>query len=356
MASVLDNCEPIYSIKFFDRGGNSMDGPSNIQELTWSRILDDSSDATMQYIISDDSCCSILGDIEPYAHEVGVFRNEKLVWYGWVLNVEYKRNEVNIDAFDALGWLKRRLVHTTMTWADVDLSDIFLDLWNDAMAPSPIRAQVVTTSSGVRESRESKTNTNRATWASVKEMLDTGLDVTTFGQTVLAGIIHTTKPIEIFLPDVDGDVALTKLGSEYANRIIVDSSNTIRAIYPPNVEPTANSYYPLVEETIYDPQLQDQVSAENAAKSRYEYSRRVPRVIRTQDSLVLQPNFDININDLIPGIRVIVDTKGLCYETKQEFRLGMVNVTVSGGQEKVAVSLQPTGPRDMLDSAEDPIL
>lgn len=351
----LENCEPSYSIKFFNRGGGVMDGPSNITDLNWQRRLDDDSKSSLTYLISSDDCCSELGKLEPIANEVGIYRNGTMVWYGWILNIEYSRSEVNIDAFDALGWLKRRLVHSNMDFINEELSTIFLALWNDAMAPSPIRAQVLTSPTGVRESRSVKTNTNRATWSSVKEMLDTGLDVTTFGQTVLAGIVHTTKPIEINLPDVEGDVTVSKLGSEYANRITVDASESIRYTYPPTLDPSANDLYPLVEDVIYDPQIQDIQSAENAAKSRYEYSRRVPRVITTRDSLVLQPNLDIDVNDLIPGVRVIVDTTGLCYATKQEFRLGQVDVNMSSGREKVSISLQPTGPRDSLNSADDPI-
>lgn len=351
----IDNCVPGYSIRYFNRGGQPMESPDNILDIHWQRKLDDDSIFEITYIISEDDCCSELGTLEPIAHEVGVFRNGTMVWYGWILNVDYKRHEVFLDAFDALGWLKRRKIHSDMEWVSEDLSNIFEDLWDDAMAPSPIRARVITTPSLVRESRAVKTNTNRATWSSVKEMLDTGLDVTAFGQTVLAGVIHTTTVLELSLSDFEGDVTVSKLGSQYSNQVTVDASESIRATYP-DTPPSANDLYPLVEEVIYDPQLQDQVSAENAAKARYEYSRRVPRVIKTNEALVLQPNFDVDINQLIPGMRVIMDTEGLCYSTKQEFRLGQVDVNVAAGIEKISISLQPVGPRDDLNSAEPPIL
>lgn len=351
----MDNCVLGYTVKYFNRGGQPIASESNILDIHWQRKLDDDSICEINYIISEDNCCSELGQLEPIAHEIGIYENGTMVWYGWILNIEYSRNGVFLDAFDALGWLKRRKIHNDITWVNTDESDIFLDLWNDAMNPSPVRARVLTTPTGIKESREVKKDTNKATWSSVKEMLDTGLDVTTFGQTILAGIIHTVKPLEIRLSDIEGDATVVKQGSQYANSITVDASESIRATYP-DTPPSANDFYPLVEEVIYDPQIQDQQTAENTAKSRYEYSRRVPRIVKTGDSLVLQQNLDIDVNDLIPGIKVIMDTEGLCYATKQEFRLGQVDVNIAAGVKKISISLQPVGARGDLNSAEDPIL
>jgi hypothetical protein len=112
----------------------------------------------------------------------------------------------------------------------------------------------------------------------------------------------------------------------------------------------------LVEEVIKDSQLSTNESAEHAAKARYEFKRIVPRIVRTQDGLVLQQNVDIFVSDLVCGSTVIVDTFGLCYDVKQSFRLGNVNVVVAGGVETIDIGLQPVGPLGSLSSAEDPVL
>lgn len=349
-----DNCDPSYTIRFFDRSGRSFSAPSNIETLEWGRRLDDISVASMEFVIAGDDCCSELGVLEPMAHGVEIRRDGKQVWYGWLLSVEYGRFKVNVEAFDALGWLKRRLVHADKTWTNIDVATMFDDLWHDAMDIDPVLIEVIVLLTGTLESRDVRVSENRITWNIVREMLDTGLDVTVFGQKILAGLIPTTKPIEIKLSDVSGDVSVTKFGPGYANHVIVDSSDDVQAAYPPG-PPAANQFYPLVEQVIKDSQLQDVQSALNAAKARYEYSRRVPRIVQTNDSLVLNPNLDIGVNDLIPGVKVVVDTEGLCYSTKQEFRLGRVDVTMSGGSEQISISLQPVGPSGSLDDIDDPI-
>lgn len=349
-----DHCDPRYEIRFYDRSGNNILGPPKLASLNWGRKLDNISRAELKYVISADNCCEELGGLEPHAHSLGIFRSGKMVWYGWVEDIDYGRNDVTIPAYDALQWLKQRVVHNDLSWVATDLMTIFKDIWEDAMAPDPINVELMLFLTGVQESRELKAADLSYSWAAVGEMLDTGLDVTVIGQKVLAGIIPTTKPMQLRLRDVQGDVSVVKKGSKYASRVIVDASASVQGIYPPG-PPASNGLYPLVETIIRDAKIQDVVSADNAAKARYEYSRRVPRLISTKDSLVLQPNLDMQINDLIPGIRTVIDTEGLCYSTKQEFRLGEVNVTVAGGEEKIAVSMQPVGARDSLNEAEAPL-
>lgn len=349
------NCDPRYSVRFFDRGGRSLDGPKNVELLHWQRKLDDTSVCELDIVIAGDGCCSELNKIEPIAHMLEIRRDATLVWAGWVLDTEEGRSSFHFDAFDAIGWLKRRKIHSDMSWVNVEVSEIFDDLWNDAMAPDPVRAQVIKISTGTTDTRSVKVSDNKLTWSPVKQMLDSGLDITCLGNSIIAGIVHTTKPIELKLSDFEGDVRLSKLGSQYANDITVDASEQIQAHYP-DTPAGANSIYPLVEVVVKDTEIQDIGTAYNTAKARYEASRYVPRVLINTDSLTLRSNVDVDINDLIPGIRIIVDTEGLCTEVKQEFRLGQVDVNMQAGQEKITVSLQPVGPRDNLDSALDPIL
>jgi len=348
------NCEPNYEVIYYDRFGRAYDSPKNISSIDWNRRLDNISTSKIEYVISEDSCCEQLGIIEPIAHQMGIFRNKTLSWWGWVSNARYGRSSVTIEAFDALGWLKRRIIHNDLTWVSTDLTDIFIELWHDAMDPSPVAAETVAYPSGVLQSREEYISANRITWNAVQEMLDTGLDLTVFGQKILVGIIPSNRPMEIKLSDISGDVDVTKYGNGYANKIYADANDYTVGIYPPG-PPVGNSLYPLSEFVIKDGSIQDQVSADDAARSRYEYSRFVPRLVSTRDSIVLNPNFNIHVNDMIPGMKVVMDTTGLCYATKQELRLGELNVHVESGIERLSISLQPLGPEGGLDGAEDPV-
>lgn len=346
-----DLCEPNYSIVYYDRYDRSINSPVNISEIQWGRKIDAISTSTITYVVSDDSCCEQLGVLEPIAHKIGIKRNEELAWYGWLENVEYGRNEIIVNSFDALGWLQRRVIRDDLSWTNADLTTIFTDIYNNALSIDPISAEIVQYPSGTTATREEKQSAFRVAWSAVSEMLDTGLDITVFGQKILAGVIPTTRPIELTLNDMQGDVRVQKAGKAYGNRIISDANDATVGVYPPGPA-TGNAIYPLTEVVIRDGQLQDQASADNAAKSRYEYSRYVPRLVTTQDALVLNPNFNAKVNELIPGMKVIIDTTGICYVTRQEMRLGSIDVSVSGGSEKVSISLQPTGAAEGLDTAE----
>lgn len=351
----IDNCDQNYSIKFYDAGGNSFDAPTDqIDSLDYHRKLDDESDCNIDFIITTDDCCRTLGTLEPYAHEVEIIRNADQVWYGWLLDIENTRGEVHVNAFDALGWLKRRIARYDRNFQSVDLADIFYQVWHDAMDISPVRARIITTPTGIREDRTVNAADRRFAFNIVKEMLDTGLDATAFGQTILAGIVHSSKPIELLLAEVSGDVGVTKKGSSYANKLYFNASADVTAEFPATT--AANAYYPLVEGVVNDSQVQTSESALAALQAKYQViGTRPPRVITAADSLILQPNSNIKLNDLVPGIRATVDTTGLCYSIQQEFRLGQVDVTVSSRNEQISVSLQPNGPLDDLSDLDESV-
>jgi len=347
-------CDPQYTVTYYSSGGTAYDAPDNIQTLDWDRRLDEISQAKTQYYISDDSCCHQLGNLEPLVTEKAIRRNGELVWYGWVTRVDYGRNDVVVEARDALWWLARRAVHNDIIVTDTDLSDIFQLVWDDAIAPDEINASVVTIASGVRESREIKQSENRYAWNVIKEMLDSGLDVTAIANVVYAGFVINSRPLELRLADVQGDVRVTKDGTKYANRVIMDAGDQAVGVYPPG-PPRRNEFYPLTETILKDFQIGDEESAENRAKARYEYSRIVPRLVRNQDSIVLNPNTTLDIRDLIPGSEMAVDTTGLCYSQKELFRLGKLDVNVKAGVETIQLGLQPSGPNGGLEDSGEVI-
>lgn len=346
-------CNFDYTVTFYDRAGRALDATGGITDLGWGRRLDDISRSDITYCLSNDNCCTGLGALEPYAHSMAIRRNNILVWYGWILDVDYGRENVQVNCFDALGWTRRRRIRTDLDFINQDVAVIAEAIWHDAMDISPIAAEIMTIPTGVFESRSVRREEYRFAWNVLTEMLGTGLDMTVFGQKILNGIIYSVKPIELTLADVQGDIRFLKDGTQYGNSIIVDANESVVAQYPPTI-PNGTDNFPLVEQIIKDSQIQDTQSALNAAQSRYEYAgRRPPRIVQTQDGLTLNPNVDVTINDLVAGVKVILDTTGLCIATKQEFRLGTLDVRVTEGEETINISLQPVGAQNSLADAED---
>ena len=354
---MADDCDPSYSVTFYDRGGQIIPSPDRIATLSWGRNLDAVSRARITYTITSDDCCANLGYLEAVVHECAIRRNDDLVWYGWLQQPEYSKGSVEIPCVDALWWLNKRVIHKDIKWNNTDLSDIFNDIWEEVIVNTDnIRAFTTITQSGTKETREVLATTNRTGWSVTQEMLDTGLDITVVGQNVFGGIPFNEAPRQIKLSDMQGNPSVLKDGEQFATRVIVDANQDIQATYPEGPGWSGSDYYPLVEEVVRDSQIQDVQSALNAAKARYEYTRTVPRVINLRDGLTLSPSTTLTFDDLIPGRRVIVDTDGLCYNTKEEFRIGVVDVDVAGGIETIRLGLQPKGPAGGLANIEDPLV
>jgi len=352
----FSECNPDYRVVFFNRSDNALPAAGTPIKIEYERVVDDISRSTITYSVTDASCCAALGGIEPIAHAAGIYRNNKLAWYGWIDKVDYGFGDVKIRLWDGLNWLRKRAVHYDHNWVTADLAVVFQDLWDDAMAPDVIsQMRVITNSTGVFENRAVQAKANRYVWNVVQEMLDSGLDVTCYGKTIIAGIISNNRPLQLRLRDVQGDPRVVKDGQLYGNRIIFDANEAAVGIYPPG-PPAGNSYYPLVETIVKDAQVQDAQSAQNAARARYEFNRMVPRLVNMQDGIQLQPTSNLTVEDLIPGVLMDLDTEGLCYDQKETFRLGGVNVEVGGGVETVRMSLQPTGPLASLSDASDAVI
>lgn len=345
----MSECEPSYTIRYYG-GTRALDQPLNIQGLSYGRRLDDISNSQVDYIVSSDACCQFLTNLEPYRDAYGIYRNGELTWYGWIQTVEYNRGIVSVRAMDGLRWLQKRVVHDDLKYVNTDQSDIFEGIYHSAMDLSPVALQLDVRKSGTLESRTIDKDQYRLAWNIVREMLDTGLDVTVYGQTIVVGQLGR-RPIEMKLTDAIGNPSLTKDGGLYANRIIANVAGDVVGIYPPG-NPQASDNYPLVEEVITDGQIPDVQSAVNIAKSRYDFSKIVPRVVNTQDGITLQPSNNIKLNNLICGQLINLTTTGICYDTRESFRLGTVDVVVSGGVETIKISLQPVGTLGTLDSSE----
>jgi hypothetical protein len=347
-------CNPTYSVRFFNRAGAPIAVPPTPLSVSWGRRLDDISSASIIWSVSGDDCCDELGGIEPIAHFVGIYRENGEVWYGTVKMISYGFSTIELRADDALFWLTRRRIHNDLTLTSMDLSDQFQAIYDDAMAPDPLsQFAVVRTGTGVYESRTVQVRDYRTAWNVIQEMLVTGLDVTTLGRTIYAGVVQF-RPLVINLRDVQGDPRITKDGGKYANSVTMDASDTVNATYPSG-DPTANASYPLTEIILKDSQVQDVTSATNAAKARYEYSRQVPRLVSFSDGIQLGPESGIDVSTLLCGQLITVNSEGLCYAQRESFRLGGVDVTMAGGVELVKLSLQPVGPIASLEDAGDPV-
>lgn len=330
------NCGEDYRV-VYRRGASALAIGQTAMQVRWSRVRDDISTATITHGIGGIDCCDQLADLEPWADDVAIYRDGGLVWCGPVSRVEYQPDQVTVDAFDVLGWLTRRLIHTDQVHVGVDLSDIFAAYWNDAMLPSPIPALLDLDPCGVVGDRTVLAAEYRNAWDVTRELLDTGLDICALGQRIIGGGLDVGF-ITMTDQNFSGPIGLIKDGGQYANRAVVKAESGVVGIAA--ISPS--DPYPLVEIVTEDAQVQDVASATAAAQTRIDYSQTVPRRVDTPEGVSLILDETVTIDKLVPGLLVQLTTTALCYDRTEAYSLQRVEVDV-GETEDVRVTLQPLG-------------
>lgn len=85
---------------------------ADITKLTWTRRMDEVSEAEVEIGLTGDSsqtCCACLAVVEPFCHELHIWRDGQEVWVGPIEAIRYERDRVTIKARDSLAWLDVRI-------------------------------------------------------------------------------------------------------------------------------------------------------------------------------------------------------------------------------------------------------
>lgn len=340
----MNACDPTYEVRYGVRGQKSAIAMQTIQQVEWGRRLDDISKGKVTHILNDMSCCDELSRLEPWSDTVEIHRNGNLAWMGWITGVEYSRSSVVVEASDALIWSRYRILNGGYEKTQ-DSAEHFRDIWNASVgsgSPSPIPIDLNISLTGIVENRRYLESYKRIAWFIIKELIEGSLDITALGNQIYAGALSIGGVLNLGSDDFAGDIVLRKAGELYANQVLVEGARQVQGQFPAGTIP-GDGIYPLVQDLIYDEAITSAASAAATAQSRYEYTAGVvPRIVRAGDALQLRQGA-IDVEQLIPSRIINLDTTDLCYSQSQQFRLGGVDVTYSGGIEQVGISLQPIG-------------
>lgn len=351
MAELAPSCAlEEYGVAFVKNGRRLSTKRAKIEKLKWGRVLDGISGASVDLITAGEDCCGEIGAVDHWNTEMVIFAfnaassKDEVIWRGPCMVPEFDKGRVSIPALDVLAWLEVRVLEQLFNFVDTDMAKIFIDLATYALTKDAKHIpeySFVVYDSGVKESRKVDTQTLRYCWAVVQEMLNTGLDITTFGSQILTGTPAFTT-IDLFDTDITGAAPVIKDGKQFANRVLANASRDIVGIYPPGI-PEGTNGYPLVETILSDSQLQDIKSAENAAQARWEYSKNGVRRISATGGLTLNPASGIDVKRLLAGQLFNFQATETCYGATETMRLGGLNVEVTQGRQTTTIDLQPVG-------------
>lgn len=333
-----------------------------VTDVMWQRRLNGQSIAsvTLAKPAVSTSCCELLGQISPWAHELAIYRAGRLVWQGPVLQPLETRNEFVVNAVDITGWFDVRAAVTSYVYSETvgpvgvlpptDAVVIAQRLLGDAFPTTDdtnIRPYWQFTTGGVVVEQAANARVDMV--GDLFEDLTKGLDYTTIGRRLIVTppgrLSATTRGVTTLSDEqLGGGVEVSVEGSVAATQVFNHPSGG-DAETPIGSAGGRNAYYGLVQRSEELNAWSWSQSSMNAlARQSLDRSFPAPLMVRLGDEATLNPDAPIGVDDLLCGVRIdVVLGTGWCRQVRAMTRLVAVTGTWGEADERIAVSLEELG-------------
>lgn len=319
--------------------------------LNWSRTLDLSSSASATVGLRG-QCCGLLGNVQPWRHELVVSRCGRQVWSGPILAAEYTDDAITLTARDRLAWFDRRSIRDDLTLSglnteiaqalieygildpDVPGQDdtcigMFLEFFPGDFATYSYSYEGLQTTVGA-ELRNLARGTLNFTALGRRVLVWSALAL---GRTNILQDKHLLGDVKVV---VDGYNMATWAGVE-GHGVAASAGGTDR-------------YYGRLERPIRDDSIVTTATAQQVARTAVGTSRRPSVTLDIPDGVRLDPSAPVTIDQLVPGMVLPFWSTSTCREVNQDTALTKVQVTQgcsddADGDEQVLITV---GPRELL--------
>lgn len=340
----------IWRVFIASRGGGQLLAELDYETFTLGRKLNDVSTCSVTVLAAkNEDCLPILGDLEPFEHEIVAFRNylpgDAPVWAGPVTLPSWDPLNLVIQARDLFTWLERRTLPFDRSFTSTDLADIFGQYLVDSLNEdaSPNFSLLFLGECGRVGVRAVTAVSNTLAGDALRELSRSGVDFTLVGRQMRFGGLPVNTPTTILYDpaiyqDPNGATPkLTRQGLNMATRVVVKGGQDAAGNQVVSTVGFPDGAHGLITQPVSEPLILDALSATHAAADRLAFLNPAPKYLTCQ----LTPQAPIRFDELVPGIRI--DTAfsvGLATALGQ-FRLQAVDVTNSQAGEAVSLTLVP---------------
>lgn len=357
-------CPASYSVHVGARGGGKLLGRlEGVTAVGWDRKLNGV--GALSVAIAKErttpDCCRLLAAIEPWAHELHIYRDSDEVACGPVKTV-VETEGVSGDGFaiggtDVLGYFDNpgRLIAAGYNMT-ADAVDIAVQvLWNALALEDPgVGENLVTVPAGVVVSRAAARDSG-SVLAELIALTASGLRFTTAVRTVYLGGTRGgpfASPIRLSVGHVAGDISITKDGTAFGN-IVVGGSGTASAQVPTGQIPPDDPYRVRIGRS--EPGWRgrtellvmsstggtSQADVAAAAQNAYFNARR-PRTLMIANDSMLTPDATVTVAGLVPGAIVKLAARDrFCTWVDEDLQLMRVTGKFDASGERIGISLGP---------------
>lgn len=365
-----------YEVYFKTRGGDSFVCRAvNMISLSWGRKLNSTSDAKVTFGLrgSDGDCCGCAGQINPWQHEMAIYRDGIEVWCGVITGGEIDNDAqtATFDAKDLSIWLTKRWVTLTddKEFEDADIVEVYDWLLTHAYYQEPWDMDWVfnTDRLGIPIDREyTSYSPPRDRWggsypnveAELAGLRKSGVDFTVIRRTYLAGDLETQQGINGRLTDKHWDKApkITIIGTGMATEVGVGGGSggyygwddDQMWIESPN--DVYRNEFGLLQYFESAPELDEEetIGVPNAIAQRAFGLRELKkRPFEYINSGSLSKSAPITIEQLIPGRYFAIELNQTCRVVQSNYLLIGVSVSYGADDETVAVEMVPPGVEEL---------
>lgn len=332
-----------------ERGGEVLVDEIDASRLSVNYVLNGEGSADVTLNSSADRwarCCQMLSAVEPYRHEVHLYRGQQLAFAGPVIQVISGRGNARIVAADLYHWMTKRFLDTDFFASD-DLADIFASLAELAVAVDPtINLDVAFREVGITGDRRLSGVTFPRISDTLEELARTAVDFTVRGRTLLAGRVDALLDQRPLIVHDQGVVSaqVTRDGRGFATDVAVFGSTPQGQTQPVFGRATRQATtYGVVQDSVAELLIGDYPTAEVNAASRLDAMQPAP--VRVECELSEDAAFDFE--SLVPGALAdvgLTEAAG-CVPVSEGMRLVRVGVeaSASGPTERISTSFVPVG-------------
>jgi hypothetical protein len=360
-------------VYIYDRKGIVYRGELGpLVDVKWGRKRDDISKCTVHLDSFDADMKKFLGTLRTWQHEMVVFRDGVRVWEGPIVRISGPRNKLEIEAWDVLAYVYRRIMrqgyndsYRILNGQQIgqrSVVDRSAQIIKNALAyDDPNLLSYLTPIDNYDDATQSRVvqDYEKTAWEEIDDMAaHAGLDYIAVGRRIVLWDTH--RPIGR-LPEMrDGDFTdppiVTEYGMSAANYFGVTNNAGVWGAHEEShqsdhqrtgwIEQLASAYGEsdavAVEQelTRADREKLEQSLSEQAHRN-IEGRWPPPLVVRVPDNSGLNPTVNLGINQLVPGVWIPLRATETIREVSQWQKLDSMDVEQNASGEKITVVMSP---------------
>lgn len=363
-----------YQLYIAQRGGKTLVCQlKGASEIRFNRTLNTHSEANVT-VAMDTKCTDALSGVNPWQHELLIFRGEQLVWCGPLVQIKYSpsTSKVALYARDLWAWTDKRFIEIKdkdYDVEDVDSVEVFKWILSHAYDKQPWGMTWHLSPTGIPITRFYPAYIAPDRWGGLylncgqelRNITTYGIDFTVVNRTLYGGSLVVKPPRNIILKIADQNWVLapdiTVNGAQMSTRTAVaGGAGGYYGFYDEQmvIVETPDSPFGLLETFTTKFELDDEDTTEEPNAITQEALGRhllLSRPIALISGGQLAGNSPFDFNDLIPGMPISIGLLNSIRKLDNEYRLVGLSVSVSQTSETIDLSLTLPGISDVVGAA-----